>query len=191
MFAQRLYELGQYYELQGDEISAGRAYSEAGQYEDAIDKAYQCANAAYNAEDYEAVKDMYAKISSYVNVDKEIEECDNAIAEIVGIHELLCGTFCRRESARMDANQGSAGREESRTAHGLPRSVQIICFEPIKAKADFKLKFTFAFSLKSCIIEVRTVPEEERTCSPRNCRSALTALKSFARKIFTMWTKPA
>ena len=79
MFAQRLYELGQYYELQGDEISAGRAYSEAGQYEDAIDKAYQCANAAYNVEDYEAAKDMYAKISTYIDVDNEIKECDNAI----------------------------------------------------------------------------------------------------------------
>ena len=66
MFAHRLYELGQYYELQGDEISAGRAYSEAGQYEDAIDKAYQCANAAYNVKDYEAAKDMYTKISTYI-----------------------------------------------------------------------------------------------------------------------------
>ena len=86
--AQRLYELGQYYELVGDLEHAAKAYGEAGNYEDALAKAeatqmeadYQTAESLYAAGNYEEAKTAYAKVSGYKDVDSKLIACDNGIA---------------------------------------------------------------------------------------------------------------
>ena len=86
--AQRLYELGQYYELVGDVEHAAKAYSEAENYEDAPAKAeamqmeadYQAAESLYAAGNYEEAKTAYKKLTGYKDVDSKLTACDNGIA---------------------------------------------------------------------------------------------------------------
>lgn len=97
--AQRLYELGQYYELVGNKERAAKAYREAGAYEDAPDKAvvlqnevdYQAAESLYLAGDYEGAREIYSTISGYKDVDNKITECDYAIA--AAAHEAAVAPF--------------------------------------------------------------------------------------------------
>lgn len=80
----RLYELGQYYELVGDLESAARNYREAGEYEDAEEKAkeddYQRAIQLMASENYETAKEIMADLQDYKDVESRIETCENAIA---------------------------------------------------------------------------------------------------------------
>ena len=65
--AQRLYELGQYYELTGDVEHAAKAYEEAG--------------------DYEEAKAAYVKLSSYKDADSKVVACDNKMAAKAALEE--------------------------------------------------------------------------------------------------------
>ena len=82
--AQRLYELGQYYELVGNLERAAKAYGEAGEYEDAPEKAvsltYQAAESLFQAKEWEGARTEYLKISGYKDVDSKVATCDNEIA---------------------------------------------------------------------------------------------------------------
>jgi tetratricopeptide (TPR) repeat protein len=85
--AQRLYELGQYYELASDLQHATKAYSEAGDYLDAIAKAkevqmeidYQNAESLYAEGKYVEAKEAYDKINGYKDVDSKLKACDAAL----------------------------------------------------------------------------------------------------------------
>lgn len=86
--AQRLYELGQYYELVGNNEHAAKCYREAGEYQDAPEKAvtlqnevtYQAAESLFQAKDWEGARTEYLKISGYKDVDSKVATCDNEIA---------------------------------------------------------------------------------------------------------------
>ena len=97
--AQRLYELGQYYELVGDLERAAKAYGEAGEYEDAPEKAdamqYQVAERLFAAKDWEGAKAEYLKIPGYKDVDSKVTACDNeiAVAAAAAAHEAAIAPF--------------------------------------------------------------------------------------------------
>ena len=86
--AHRLYELGQYYELVGNIEHAAKCYREAGEYEDAHEKAvalqnevtYQAAESLFLAGNWEGARTEYLKISGYKDVDSKVATCDNEIA---------------------------------------------------------------------------------------------------------------
>ena len=77
--AQRLYELGQYYELDGSMERAVQAYREAGNYADAADKAtaiqqeldYRAAEALYQADQLEDALALYQQASGYKDADDQ------------------------------------------------------------------------------------------------------------------------
>ena len=77
--AQRLYELGQYYELDGNMERAVQAYREAGNYADAADKAtaiqqeldYRAAEALYQADQLEDALALYQQVSGYKDADDQ------------------------------------------------------------------------------------------------------------------------
>ena len=77
--AQRLYELGQYYELDGSMERAVQAYREAGDYADAADKAtaiqqeldYRAAEAQYQAGQLEDALALYQQASGYMDADDQ------------------------------------------------------------------------------------------------------------------------
>lgn len=85
--AQRLYELGQYYELEGNMEHAAQCYREAGEYQDAPEKAvtlqnevtYQAAESFFQAKEWECARTEYLKISGYKDVDSKVATCDNEI----------------------------------------------------------------------------------------------------------------
>lgn len=81
--AQRLYELGQYYEALGNNKFAARCYREAGDYEDAADKVmlceYQMAEEMFSNENWKGAKALYAKLPGYKDADSKIIECDKKI----------------------------------------------------------------------------------------------------------------
>ena len=86
--AQRLYELGQYYELVGNNEHAAKCYQEAGEYEDAPEKAvalqnevtYQAAESLFLAGNWEGARTEYLKIPGYKDADSKVATCDNEIA---------------------------------------------------------------------------------------------------------------
>ena len=77
--AQRLYELGQYYELDGSMERAVQAYREAGDYADAADKAtaiqqeldYRAAEKLYQADQLEDALALYQQVSGYKDADDQ------------------------------------------------------------------------------------------------------------------------
>ncbi len=81
--AQRLYELGQYYELVGNNEHAAKCYQEAGEYEDAPEKAvaltYQAAESLFLAGNWEGARTEYLKIPGYKDVDSKVATCGNEI----------------------------------------------------------------------------------------------------------------
>ena len=87
---QRLYELGQYYELVGNYSHAAQCYREAGDHQDAPDKAaamqqevdYQEAGTLYLAGDYEGAKRLYSKITGYKDVDSKLAEARDAVFSV-------------------------------------------------------------------------------------------------------------
>lgn len=82
--AQRLYDLGQYYELLGDHAAAVRCYEEAGDYEDAVQKIYQFAEGEMEAKNWEAAKALYTQMSDKMDVDDRIRTCDYEIRFTIG-----------------------------------------------------------------------------------------------------------
>ena len=95
--AQRLYELGQYYELAGNTERAAQAYREAGDYQDAQEKAnemdYQTACSQMLAGDYESARLTLAKIPGYKDADSRAAECDNVIAAAARDAKFAVGNY--------------------------------------------------------------------------------------------------
>ena len=91
--AQRLYELGQYYELAGNLEHAAKCYQEAGEYEDAPEKAvalqneviYQAAESLFQAKDWKGARTEYLKIPGYNDADSKVATCDNEIAAAAAV----------------------------------------------------------------------------------------------------------
>ena len=85
--AQRLYELGQYYESQDDLPRAIRVYGEAGTYEDAQDKVamlqqeedYRAAEALYQGKEWQEAKAIYERLTGYKDTESKIAMCDKEI----------------------------------------------------------------------------------------------------------------
>ena len=100
--AHRLYELGQYYELVGNIEHAAKCYREAGEYEDAPEKAvalqnevtYQAAESLFLAGNWEGARTEYLKIPGYKDVDSKVTTCDNEIAAAAAAaHEAAIAPF--------------------------------------------------------------------------------------------------
>ena len=106
--AQRLYELGEYYEQAGDLKKAAQCYREAGSYQDAADKAvalnnemnYQAAEALYKQEDWEGAKAIYITIRGYQDTDSKIKSCDNEMrdAKFTVENHVMFGTYPQTEA---------------------------------------------------------------------------------------------
>ena len=85
--AQRLYELGQYYESQDDLPRAIRVYGEAGTYEDAQDKVamlqqeedYRAAEALYQGKEWQEAKAIYERLTGYKDAESKTTMCDKEI----------------------------------------------------------------------------------------------------------------
>ncbi len=92
--AQRLYELGQYYELAGDVEHAAKAYGEAENYEDASAKAkamqmeadYRTAESLYGTGSYQKAKAIYAELAGYKDADSKLAACVVATKFTVGTY---------------------------------------------------------------------------------------------------------
>ena len=86
---QRLYELGQYYELLGNNEFATRCYREAGDYEDATDKAisceYQMAEEMFSNNEWESAKALYVKLLGYKDAARKMIKCDKNIAALAAL----------------------------------------------------------------------------------------------------------